>query len=333
MEGRVAIIGLGCVGASIGLALCQQGTNLEVVGHDIDPERAHWAQQMGAVDRTHWNLPAACDEAGLVILALPLPAVRETLEALGPELAAGCVVTDTAPLKAPVVEWAGQFLPPSIRFVTGVPIPGPSFAPGEPLSGPESARADLFRGGLYCIAPTLDTDESAIQVLVALAQILGAQAFFTEPLEYDGLQAGVTDLPALLAAALLRATVDSPGWSDLRKVAGHAFAAVSAPAGADAPALQMAALLNRENLVRRLDLLLDQLGWVRQWLLDGDERALGEFYAQAVAGRARWLAERAGGKWEKNLEPAAKPLTAGERATQMFFGGLLRRPRREEQGE
>ncbi len=333
MEGRVAIVGLGCVGASIGLALRQQSANLEVVGHDVDAERARKAQQMGAVTRTSWNLPASCEEAGLVILALPLPAVRETLWVLGPELSEGCVVTDTAPLKAPVVAWAGQFLPPSVRFVTGAPIPGPATPPGEPLSGPEAARADLFKGGIYCIAPTLETDAEAIQVLVALAHALGAQPFFTEPLEYDGLQAAVTDLPALLAAALLRATVDSPGWSDLRRMAGHEFAAVSGPSAADAPARVMAAMLNRANLVRRLDLLLDQLGWVRQWLLDGDEQALGEFYAQAAAGRARWIAERAGGQWEQGLEAAAKPPTPGERATQMFFGGLLRRPRREEEGD
>jgi len=86
METRITIIGLGCVGSSIGLALRKQEPSLEVLGHDIDPAVARRAAQMGAVSKTHWNLPAACERAAMVILALPLPAVRETLEVLGPHL-------------------------------------------------------------------------------------------------------------------------------------------------------------------------------------------------------------------------------------------------------
>ena len=324
MEGRVTIIGLGCVGDSIGLALREQEPALEVVGHDIEPDRARAAVRMGAVSKTDWNLPAACEGASLVILALPLPAVRETLEVLGPHLEEGCVVTDTATLKVPVIEWAREHLPEGVRFVGGAPIPGPAIGEGEVLAGPEAARADLFEDGLYCITPARDTHPAAVTALLELIEALGARPLFLDPLEYDGLQAGVGDLPGIIAMALLRATVDSPGWMEMRKVAGYDFAAVTGPAVADPGDLRAKALLNRENLLRRLDMFLEEMERVRRWLVEEDEEALQEAYAGAAEGRTRWLQERARGTWEEGPDLGEIP-GVGEQFGQLLFGGLLRR--------
>lgn len=324
MGNRVTIVGLGCVGSSIGMALRRQEPSLEVMGHDVDPAAARKAIQSGAVSKTHWNLPAACEGAGMIILALPLPAVQETLKVLGPYLEEGCVVTDTATLKVPVLEWARKFLPAHVRFVTGLPIPGPKASFSEPLRGPEAARADLFENGFYCITPASDTDPDAVTALLSLAQLLGARPLFMDPVECDGLQAGAADLPAFIAVALLRALVGTPGWADMRKVAGYDFASLTGPVVADAAAWRMTALLNRENLLRRLDMFLEEVGRIRQWLVESDETALEEAYAQAAAGRARWLQERASGIRDEGTEPVQVP-GMGEQMAQMFFGGLFRR--------
>ena len=330
MEDRVTIIGLGCVGTSIGLALRKQEPALQVMGHDAIQDYAREAQRMGAVNKTPRNLPAACEGAGMVILALPLPAVRKTLEVLGPHLAEGCVVTDTAALKVPVVEWAREHLPDHVRFVAGMPIPGPAVGEGELLVGPEAARADLFEGGLYCVTSTHDTDPEAVTLLLELARMLGARPLFLDPVEHDGLQAGVADLPALIAVALMAATVDSPGWMEMRKMAGYEFAALTSPAAADLDSRREAALLNRENLLRRLDMFLAQMGRVRQWLLESDERALEKLYTRAAAGRARWLEKRSAGTWEETPDMSNIP-GLKEHFSQMLFGELFRRrPPRED---
>lgn len=331
METRVTIIGLGCVGSSIGLALRQKSPSLEVMGHDIDPEVARRAAQRGAVTRTHWNLPAACERASLVILALPLPAVRDTLEALGPHLEEGCVVTDTAPLKVPVLQWARQSLPPRVRFIGGLPIPGPKADIRDPLQGPEAARADLFEGGFYCVTPAPDTDPEAVNVLLGLADVLKARPLFLDPLENDGLQAGAADLPHLIALALLRTLMDAPGWADMRKVVGYDFASLTGPLQTGvASAWSAAALLNRENLLQRLDMFLEELRRLREWILEGDQKAVEQAYVEAAAGRSRWLQERAQGMPEPGERPVEVP-TMGEQMAQIFFGGLFRRrpPRRE----
>lgn len=331
MPNRVTIIGLGCVGCSIGLALREREPSLEVVGFDMEPARAREATRLGAIARSTWGLPEACQEAGLVIVAQGQHEVRETLESIGPHLEEGCIVTDTAPLKVPVIDWARQYLPPSARFAPGVPLPGPA-AGDQPLSAePEGARADLFTDGLYCVTPAADTDPRAVNVLMGLAATLRARAIFIDPLEHDGLQAGIADLPALIAVALLRATVDSPGWLDMRKVAGFDFLSMTGPATGDA-SLPVTAALNRENLVRRLDMFIDALYLIRQQLVENDESGLREAYTQAAAARERWRQERRKGEWGERPDMSEVP-GLGEHIARLLVGGLADRfrPRREGQ--
>lgn len=331
MKGRITIVGLGCVGTSIGLALREQEPDLEIIGHDVESSHARQAHRKGAVNRSDWNLPSACEGADLVILALHLPAVRETLRVIGPHLKDGCVLTDTATVKTPVLEWAREFLPDHVRFISGTPIPGPTASERQFLQGPDAASLDLFVEGLYCITPAPDTDPDAVTTLVGLAKTLEAHPLFLDPTEFDGLQAGVGDLPALVATALLRATVDSPGWKDMRKVAGYEFAALTEPAVHDAAALQERAAANRDNLLRRLDMLVEELRQVRQWLAEGDHETLLKACVEAAKAREQWLKERAAAKWEE-APPSAEIPTTQEQIGRFLFGGLTRRRFPEEEG-
>jgi prephenate dehydrogenase len=332
MEGRVTIIGLGCVGTSIGLALREQEPSLEVIGHDVDSGTARESHRMGAIHKTHWNLPAACEGSSLVILALPLPAIRDTLQVLGQHLQDGCIVTDTASLKMPVLQWAQENLPDHVRFIGGAPLPGPRADVRAELVGPKAADADLFEGGLYCITPTKDATSETVNVLLDVVAALGARPLFLDPMEYDGLRAGVADLPALIAVTLLGATVDSPGWLEMRKVAGSEFAALTSPVATDVGDRLGVALLNRENLLRRLDMFLEQMVQMRQWLEQGDEQTLGKAYAHAAEVRARWLGRRAEGSWPDTADEMEKAPGVGQQLSQMLLGGLFgRRPPREEE--
>ena len=100
MSVQLTIIGLGQIGSSIGLALKAHNVNLRLVGHDKDPQAAKEAQRIGAVDDVKYNLPASVREAKIVILALPLAEVRETLRIIAPDLQEGALILDTAPAKA-----------------------------------------------------------------------------------------------------------------------------------------------------------------------------------------------------------------------------------------
>src|SRR5687768_16007336 len=106
MSARITIIGLGQIGSSIGLALKAHNVDVQLVGHDKNPQIAKDSQKAGAVDDVKYNLPASVAEANIVILALPLSAVRETLEIIGPDLQEGTLILETAPAKGTVAEWA-----------------------------------------------------------------------------------------------------------------------------------------------------------------------------------------------------------------------------------
>ncbi|GAG20296.1 unnamed protein product, partial [marine sediment metagenome] len=145
MVRRVAIIGLGLIGGSIGLALKRTGPGeTELVGYVRSPEAADKALRLAVVDRVEDDLRVAVDKADIVILATPVMAIKEILAQIGPHLPYGCVVTDTASTKAKVMEWAEEYLPPTVDFIGGHPMAGKEF------SGIEAAEASLFEGCIYC---------------------------------------------------------------------------------------------------------------------------------------------------------------------------------------
>jgi prephenate dehydrogenase len=330
MEGSIAIIGLGYIGTSLGLALREKVPDVEIRGHDRDAEFANAAQVMGAVTKTYGSMRAACKGADMVIVALPLPAVRATMKTIGPHLKEGCIVTDAAHLKIPVLDAVREHLPENARYVPATPIPGPAVEAGQSMLDVTAAKADAFENGLYCIAPASDTDPDAITFVVDFARTIGANPLFLDPAEHDGLQTGVIDLPHLLAVTLLRMTVDSPGWSDMRKVAGYDFANLTDLIATNPVASGESAFLNRENLILRLDMLIAELHRLRRDLEEGDLEAVEKIYVDAFKGRAKWLHERAQGVWER---PDVDDIpTFKDQMTEMFVGGLFkrRRPPRED---
>jgi prephenate dehydrogenase len=286
---RIAIVGLGAIGVSMGLALRQAEQSLLVVGHDKDAERAGAARRLKAVDKTEWNLIAACENADLVILAIPMSAMEATMRALAPHLKEGCVVTDAASLKEPVVRWAAQVLPETVSFVGGDPVVS------SEGTGPDAADADLFRGSLYCITPAPNVHPDAVDLVSNLAALLGAHPYYLDAAEHDGLMAGVEHLPQILALALMGGAASQTTWREMRRLAGGSFERISALLGEDPDALSSLLLANKDNLVRWLDAYAVALGEVRDLVAGGEHEPLARAIDQAVVARRQWLHDRGEG--------------------------------------
>jgi prephenate dehydrogenase len=315
----VSIVGLGLIGASIGLNLRQTGAASEVIGHDKSAEASSKARKAGAVDRTDWNLISACEKADVVILAIPLGAVEETLRAIGPHLRPGCVVVDTATLKGAVIEWATETLPERVHFVGLDPILPPDQPP--PAGGRRLApqpRPDLFQGGLICVVPSGCASPDAVKLVIDLVSILGAKPLFCDALEHDGLMALADQLPPVLALALLEAVIHEPAWREVRKVAGAAFEAGTQSQVSDPTAASELCLANRENLFRWLDALSAALGSIRAALAEGDVSALAKRFEEAGRERDGWLQLRATGDWGE----AVRPEMPRQSLLQPLLGGL-----------
>lgn len=325
---QITILGLGQVGASIGLALGKVKDQAVRIGNDREPSVSRQAEKMGAVDKTVVNLPASVENADVVILALPVDEIRETMEIIARDLKPGCVLIDTSPVTGPVIEWARELLPGDDRyFVSLTPSLNPAYLM-ETDTGTANAHADLFQNSLMLVTTLPGIDESAVTLATNLAQILGATPLFSDPDEAEGLIAYSHFLPRLVSAALINATTDEAGWREARKLAGHAYAQATEPALHldETKRLGMAALLNARNTVRMLDQIIAALRQIRDAIAAQDAAALQERLEHARGARETWWHQRLSGSWETVGKQAPRIPTGGE-----FIGRLFgMRPKKDE---
>lgn len=319
-KSRITIVGLGLIGSSIGLALSRQERDFEIVGHDKAQAAAAQAKKLKAVDKTEWNLISACDGAGLVILALPLTAVRETMQALAGQLATGAVLMDTAAVKAPVQAWADELLP-------DVPFVGTNPVISVDPSGDASARADLFEQRIWAICPSATTAEAAVKIASDLAARVGAKPLYLDAAEHDGMTAAVEQLPALASMALLTSAVSQPTWREMRKLAGGQFESSTRLVASDPHVFSDAMLNSQEQVVRWVDGFIDNMVAWRDLIAAGDNEAIDQAFRAAMTARDRWLQERSKGTWElSDTGPVEQP---GMLASLFGFGRLAERRQRE----
>jgi prephenate dehydrogenase len=117
MTVKITIIGLGQIGASLGLALANHKDQVTTLGHDKSPETARKAQKQGAVESISYNLPASIEGADVIVLAIPFDEIYETLKIIAQDVREDAVVMDTGPVKSVVAEWAKELLPPKRHYV------------------------------------------------------------------------------------------------------------------------------------------------------------------------------------------------------------------------
>lgn len=324
---QISIIGLGQIGASIGLALAEHNKNILRVGHDINMSTAKAALKLNAVDEIKRNLPRSIKDADIIILSLPLSEIKDTLGYIAQDLKEDAVILDTAPVKNAVQMWMQELLPAGRSYIGIVPVINPEYLHEKEI-GINAARADLFHDGVTMIAAPPDTSGETVQLAADLAQLIGSQPLFTDITETDGLMASVHLLPQLTAAALIDATVDHPGWTEARKLAGRAYAEATGASlrPESARSLSDAALANSENTVRALDGMIASLQIMKENIAANDKETLDEQLTRAEEGGLHWLNERRRAGWlmkEEKGGPSINLAGIGER----IFGFRQRKSR------
>jgi prephenate dehydrogenase len=326
---QITIIGMGQIGTSMGLALAPQKDAFLRVGNDKDIKVANRAKELGALDRAEFNLPRAVAEAAIVVLAIPIDQIRETFQLIAPDLKADTLIMDTAPVKASVSQWARELLPPGCHYIGLVPVINPAYL-DLCVTGVEAARPDLFKNGLMAILSPGEVPSEGIKLATDFASLLGASHLFIDTVELDSMMANTHILPQLLAAALLNATIDQPGWYDARKLAGREYAQVTSviEANTDAGSLASQALAVPDHLVRHMDAIIAALYELREQLISGEAENFRQELEKARANHDLWLKERRAGHWiaSENVPNVVLP-TAGQELKRMFTFGGGRKPK------
>ncbi len=190
---RIAIVGLGLIGGSLGLDLTQYGH--PVVGMARRAETAEQALAMGAVTEAGTDL-ALVSGADVVFICTPIDAVVATAAAIAPYLSEGPVITDVASVKGELV--------PSLEALW------PGFVGGHPMAGKAEAglavaEAGLFRDRPYVLTPTAATNPAALERIRAIATILGANLCQCHPDQHDRAVAWISHLPVMVSSSLILA--------------------------------------------------------------------------------------------------------------------------------
>ena len=283
---RIAIIGLGLIGGSIGLALKQASwRGAEIIGYARRRETGSLALKSGAVDKVESNLRNVVKGADIVIIAAPVLTIKDIFEQIAPELSDDSIVTDTASTKMQVMQWAVKKLPSRISFVGGHPMAG------KEISGIRAANADLFHNCIYCLTPLPQTKPAAVRTVKDMVNKLGAVPIVIGAEEHDRLVAGVSHLPLLLSVALVSVTTKNPSWQQMSRLAASGYRDLTRLASGNPEVNAHICLSNQAAIVSWIDAFIDELQRLRTLIADGSDE-IEKALAVANEARRKWLERR-----------------------------------------
>ena len=270
----IAIIGLSPLGVALGRSIRTSIRGISVAGFDPDAATGRRAVEAGALDDAAKSAAAALAGAKLVILAAPLAAARDALRIIGELAPSECVVTDTCQLKAPVLHWAEEHLPPGMYFVGGRPV----------LRAADDGEEATFAGTDYAIVPAPTASSDAIEAVIGLAKSVGASPFFLDATEHDSFVIAAEYLPHIAAGAAVDAVSASPVWRDVRRLQGDAFSrAIDTAAGLDPEELAIVLEYAPETFASWLDRLAGATSDLREAALAKPDHAEAAKRLAAVA--------------------------------------------------
>lgn len=210
MMERVLIVGTGLIGASVGLALRSSGFVGRIDGWDLSSLELAAAEQMGAIDGRAASREAALEiakVADVIVLAVPVLAIKDWMQMLAPIVGAGQLVTDVGSTKLEITELAAKLFGGDGKA---------SFLPGHPMAGKESggallAEAGLFDGAIWLFTPASQHPTAIEKEWRGWVGCFGTRTLDMDATRHDELCAWVSHLPQMLSTALAALLEDTFG--------------------------------------------------------------------------------------------------------------------------
>jgi prephenate dehydrogenase len=270
----VAIVGLGLLGGSLGLALKKAGFTGRIAGYARRDETRQQALGEGAVDEGFADVTEAVHGADLVILATPVAVILDQLPRLQPHLSPQALITDVGSTKRRICALAAEFYAQGPLFLGGHPMAG------KERSGLENADARLFENARYVLTPIKPDDlkDGRVQAFRALVTTIGARPLTSDPASHDLAVAYLSHLPQLLSSGLASLIDEKHAAEELiLEVAASGFRDVTRLADSPYSVWRDICLTNTENIQMALDALIQKLESIKVHL--GDRELENEFLA------------------------------------------------------
>ena len=283
---KIAVLGVGLIGGSIGLAAREGIEGVEVVGYGRSPERLARAVELSAIDRGAGSIDEALDGADVCFCCAPVGALPDQVAAALASAPAGCAVSDVGSVKRQLAEeFADE------RFVGGHPVAGAETA------GVEHARADLFDGAVWYLTPSNTSSGIVLERLHRVIAALRARPVAIDAESHDRMLATVSHLPHVLANVLVSQLAQRLGErGEQRPRVGPSFRDVTRVAGANSSVWTDIYLTNADAIADAIDAMTHALGEVSAKLRAGDAGSITDWNDAAREDRRRLLeADVAGG--------------------------------------
>ncbi|MBN2474603.1 MAG: prephenate dehydrogenase [Pirellulales bacterium] len=271
---NVAIVGVGLIGGSIGLALRQRGLAEKVTGIGRRQVSLRIARRVGAVTNTSIDLAKGVAGADLVVVCTPVGRIVEDVRRAAEYCPKGTLITDTGSTKRTIVEALDTGLPRKCRFLGGHPLAG-----GE-RGGPVNAQPELFNGHVAVITPTMNTRAEDFDLLEEFWMSLGSMVVQMPAAEHDRALAMTSHLPHVAATALAAIIPEQ-----LFRLTGTGFWDTTRLACGD-PSLWMQILeLNRDHVLSALEEYGGTLAALHAAIRDGNQAELERILTTAKKNR------------------------------------------------
>ncbi|MBQ9479614.1 MAG: prephenate dehydrogenase/arogenate dehydrogenase family protein [Selenomonadaceae bacterium] len=272
---KLAIIGVGLIGGSLGLALKQKlGDEIYITGLCRTQRSMDNAVALGAVDYASPDLKSVVEDADIIFLSTPVLQIVPMIERLLPHVKRGAILTDAGSTKKFIWEHIRSILPEGVWYVAGHPMTG------RELSGVTAAKADLFKGKAYVIVEDTGAPPEVVEKLMSVLRLTEAKFVTLDIAKHDRCASVISHVPHVAAAALV--TLLNRSGGDLEsciKLIGGGFKDTTRIASSNADMWADICMTNGEAIAANLRELQQILGEVIDSIEHKDRQAVHDYFA------------------------------------------------------
>lgn len=274
---KVAIVGVGLIGGSLGAALKSRKLAEEVHGIGYRSCTLAEARERGCIDDFTLDVAEGVQGADLVVIATPVNLIVEKAREIAQSIPSGCIVTDVGSTKKLITDQLDKIFAGKALFVGSHPMAG------SEKRGATNASKDLFEGTLCILTQTPNTDEAAIRPVEQMWRSVGAITRLLNAADHDSRVALASHVPHVVAASLVNVQTDNS-----LECAASGFADTTRIAASDPQLWSGICLDNAREILAGIDSLTEELASIRAFIEKRDEQALFEKLRQASLRRRSW---------------------------------------------
>lgn len=280
---KLCIFGVGLIGGSLALALRKAGYVEEVVGCSRNAEHLQKALDLGVIDSYTLDPVEAVKGADMVLLAVPMRAIKPILESIVEHINDDMVITDAGSAKRAVIKAVEDVYGGTAphNFVAGHPIAG------REKSGVEAAIDDLYIDQKVVLTPTEDTAPHSVDRVKEMWEATGAIVELLDEKQHDEVLAATSHLPHILAYSLVNTLSKSKYGDDVFAFAAGGFKSFSRIASSDPVMWRDICLENKDAILSALNDFQQDLSGLEKLIETGDDESLVKLFENAKQVRDR----------------------------------------------